>query len=109
MPGGLHPPLSVLNAWPSTPPPDAPTRPQAFSDVILVLWVLSLLVVSGRLVARYFYLRNLGLDDVLITLSMVGFQVESLCGIECGPFNEDTAFLTAKGLPLWTMFSHLWR
>ena len=73
MPGGLHPTLAVLASWPSTPSPHPVTRGWGFPALIIILYLLAALAVGGRMVARFVYMRNGGVDDVCIILSFVSF------------------------------------
>jgi hypothetical protein len=73
MPGGLHPTLAVLAEWPTTPSLHPVTRGWGLPVLIIVLYILAALAVGGRMVARFVYLRNGGIDDVFIILSFVGF------------------------------------
>jgi hypothetical protein len=73
MPGGLHPTLAVLATWPSAPSPHPVTRGWGLPALIIVLYLFAALAVGGRMVARFVYLRNGGVDDVFIILSFVCF------------------------------------
>jgi Na+/phosphate symporter len=71
MPGGSHPPLSVILSWPTPNYVDPVTR--GWGDVILcvVLYALALFTVVARLWARLIIKHNAGLDDVMIVIAMV--------------------------------------
>lgn len=71
MPGGPHPPLSVILNWPLPNYVDPVTR--GWGDVILciALYVLALVTVLARLRARLVLQKNAGLDDLLIVIAMV--------------------------------------
>jgi len=70
MPGGLHPPLSVLGTW--TPNyVDPQTRNWTFPALLIVLYILAFAAVFLRLIARLVYMRNAGIDDVFIVLALV--------------------------------------
>jgi hypothetical protein len=70
MPGGLHPPLSVLLSW--TPNyVDPETRGSGIIVLVVVLLILSYILVSLRLWARFRLAKNAGIDDVLIIFNMV--------------------------------------
>ena len=65
MPGGLHPPLSVIATWPA--PATDPVLRSDFSWIIcIVFMVLTAIVVAIRLWTRYFIQRRVNLDDYLI-------------------------------------------
>jgi hypothetical protein len=70
MPGGLHPPISVLLSW--TPDAiDPPSRGWAIVILVVVLLSLTYLVVGFRLWARFGIAKNSGIDDWLIMFNMV--------------------------------------
>jgi hypothetical protein len=70
MPGGLNPPPDVIASWP---------KPSLHPEVVgwgtaiglIILYVIALVVVAGRLYARIYVQKNAGIDDALITLSLV--------------------------------------
>lgn len=70
MPGGTHPPLSVIAQW---PPPnyDGPITRSGLLPVIVVFTVLSVCIVTARLVVRGVIQRNMGIDDWIIMVAMV--------------------------------------
>jgi hypothetical protein len=70
MGGGLHPPLSVLGTW--TPNyVDPEMRGWTFPAIIIVLYILAFAAVFLRVFARLVYMRNAGIDDLFIVLSLV--------------------------------------
>lgn len=78
MPGGLHPPISVILTWkPNHVNPE--TRGWGIVVLVTVLLALTYIVVLLRLWARFVLARNAGVDDVLIIFNMVRW----LCGFKC--------------------------
>jgi hypothetical protein len=70
MPGGLHPPLSVIMTWsPNYINPE--TRGWGLSILSIVLIVIVYVVVGMRTYARFFMSRNAGIDDMLIIFNLV--------------------------------------
>ena len=71
MPGGPHPPASIVASWPKS----NYVNPESHGDGLIVVSVLFAIVttavVSLRLVARILVIRSPGLDDVLIILGLV--------------------------------------
>jgi hypothetical protein len=83
MPGGIHPPISVIESWPTANLEDPTLRGNTFSIVILTFLVLSGLTVCGRLWARGVIQRNLALDDYMIIgafLCTTGMATGSVLG-----------------------------
>ncbi|TLD37770.1 hypothetical protein E2P81_ATG03445 [Venturia nashicola] len=80
MPGGLHPPISVIATWtPNYVNPE--TRGWGIVVLVAVLLALTYVVVLLRLLARFVLAKNAGIDDALIIFNMVpltGLAV-SLC------------------------------
>jgi hypothetical protein len=81
MPGGTHPPLSVILSWP-VPTPDFERRGWGIPIVVMTLFSISIAVVSARLWARLVIQRNAGVDDIFIVAAMVrmlGFNALKSC------------------------------
>jgi hypothetical protein len=74
MPGGLHPPLSVIESWPSSSHHSRSASRHGVVAMACVLMVLSLLVVAARLRARSLR-KNYDWDDYLLLASMVSVNV----------------------------------
>jgi hypothetical protein len=53
-------------------------RGWAFPAAILGVYVLTMIAVFFRLLARFVYLRNAGLDDLFIIIAVVGCNRHSL-------------------------------
>jgi hypothetical protein len=70
MAGGIHPPLSVIESWPSRSANPERRGWDVFTAMI-VLYTLCTVVVALRLWARLRLQRNPGLDDLFIVFSMV--------------------------------------
>ena len=73
MPGGTHPPLSVIGSWPNHSP-NFERRGWGIPIVVMVLFSISIAVVSARLWARLVIQRNSGIDDLFIVAAMVRIQ-----------------------------------
>jgi hypothetical protein len=71
MPGGTHPPLSVIMTW-SPNYIDPETRGWGLIVLCIVLMVLVYIVVALRVYARFIMSRNAGIDDVLTVINLVG-------------------------------------
>ena len=71
MPGGLYPPLSVIESWPEPNYVNPILRGNALSTLSIAFIVVSLIVVAARLWARFFILRKPGWDDTLICFALV--------------------------------------
>jgi hypothetical protein len=70
MPGGLHPPISVLISWiPNYANPE--TKGWGLVILVIVLLALAYIVVAMRLIARFKLAKNPGIDDGLIIFNMV--------------------------------------
>jgi hypothetical protein len=70
MPGGLHPPLSVISSWrPNYTHPE--TRGWGIVVLVSVLLALCYVVVFMRIWARLRLAKNSGLDDALIVFNLV--------------------------------------
>jgi hypothetical protein len=71
MPGGTHPPLSVILHWPNPNYVDPPRHGAGFTVGITVVTALTVLTVCARLWARLLLQKNGGIDDAVITAAMV--------------------------------------
>jgi hypothetical protein len=70
MPGGTHPPLTVIMTWsPNYINPE--TRGWGLIVLCIVLLFLVYIVVGLRLYARFIMSRNAGIDDVLTIFNLV--------------------------------------
>ena len=74
MPGGVHPPLSVIGSWPQPNYRNPETEGNRLTITTIVLGVIAILVVAARLYARIVLLGNPGWDDFLIVLALVRVQ-----------------------------------
>jgi hypothetical protein len=70
MPGGTHPPLSVIESWPK-PSLNFERRGWGVPIAVIVLFVITATVVSARLWSRLVIQRNAGIDDICIVFAMV--------------------------------------
>ena len=71
MPGGLYPPLSVIESWPQPNYINPVQRDWAVPVILIVLFFITFLVFCARLWARLIVARDAGFDDLLIVLTMV--------------------------------------
>jgi hypothetical protein len=70
MPGGIHPPFSVILSWkPNYVNPE--NRGWGVVILVSVLLILTYIVVCMRIWARFRLLKNSGIDDALIIFNMV--------------------------------------
>jgi hypothetical protein len=84
MPGGLNPPVSVIESWPTANVVNPTLRDNTFIVIILTFLVLSTLIVSARLWARGVIQRSFALDDYLILgaiLCTASMGISSCLGI----------------------------
>ena len=77
MPGGLHPPLSVIESWPPPNYLNPVTRGHGLSILCIILFIITPSIVGARLWARIIILRKPGLDDVLICFALVRCEIWS--------------------------------
>lgn len=74
MPGGLHPPISVIETWrPNFVNPE--TRGWGIVVLVTLLLALTYIVVLLRLWARFVLAKNAGIDDALIIFNMVCYSL----------------------------------
>jgi hypothetical protein len=71
MPGGIHPPLEVILSWPKPNVVDPVRRDWMLPILTIVIFFVTLAVVTARLWARLVIHHNAGIDDALIVLAMV--------------------------------------
>jgi hypothetical protein len=81
--GGLHPPPSVLLGWPKPNHVNPEDRGWGASIVLLVVLGITFLVYVARMWARLGIGKNFGVDDTLISISMLplfGLVISSVLG-----------------------------
>jgi hypothetical protein len=72
MPGGLHPPISVILSWATKVNYiDPPSRGWTMPILVSVLLSFTYIIVGLRIWARFGIARNGGIDDALIIFTMV--------------------------------------
>lgn len=71
MPGGFHPPPSVIQSWPEPNYVDPEAKGKELLVISLVLTVLAIVFVGARLLVRWRIQKQLGWDDGLLALSLV--------------------------------------
>lgn len=74
MPGGFHPPVSVVLTWPLPNYDDPVGKGHQLLVVTIIFGVLAVIFVSARLWSRIKVQKNAGLDDLFITLALVRNQ-----------------------------------
>jgi hypothetical protein len=71
MPGGIHPPLEVILAWPKPNYVDPERRSNSMLIVSCVLGPITVALLLARLWVRIFHQRNPGWDDWLMLAATV--------------------------------------
>ena len=71
MPGGFHPPPSVIASWPEPNYVDPEARGKGLIVTSGIFGISAFLVVVARLAVRIRIHRRLGLDDYFLTLGLV--------------------------------------
>jgi hypothetical protein len=72
MPGGIHPPLSVILSWPTPNYIDPITRPNITTVLACVFGPVTILLIFARLWVRIRLQQNAALDDWLMIAASVG-------------------------------------
>lgn len=75
MPGGPHPPMSVVASWPPPNHVNPEGRGRVTSNIAFVLTPITFFVVFSRLWVRFRMQRNAGLDDWLMVVALVTYLV----------------------------------
>ncbi|PWY84998.1 integral membrane protein [Aspergillus heteromorphus CBS 117.55] len=71
MPGGLHPPLSVMESWPAPNTVDPESHGPAATIVCAVFGSIAVVIVAMRLWARCIIQRRGGLDDIIVAVALI--------------------------------------
>ncbi|KLJ10801.1 hypothetical protein EMPG_13839 [Blastomyces silverae] len=71
MPGGFHPPLSVIKSWPKPNYVDPEAKGHDLVAISITLGLLATIAVGARLWVRLKIQRNPGLDDLFLFLSLI--------------------------------------
>lgn len=71
MPGGFHPTVDVIQAWPKSNYIDPETKGNQLLVVTIISTILAILSVLARVWVRLWYQRQFGADDVMLVLCMV--------------------------------------
>jgi hypothetical protein len=71
MPGGVHPPPSVIASWPKPNFVNPVTQDWTVAAILLMFLSVTFLIVCARFWARLVIAKNAGLDDILIAIAMV--------------------------------------
>lgn len=82
MPGGLHPPPEVIASWPAANHVDPIRRDWTLAILTIILFFLTLALVSARLWARFILQHNAGIDDAIIIIAMVPTACPSSIALE---------------------------
>ncbi|KAK7185673.1 integral membrane protein [Paraphaeosphaeria sporulosa] len=78
MPGGIHPPLSVILSWPTPNYMNPVTRPRVATILSCVFGPLTTLLLFARLWVRIRVQQNAGLDDWLMIAAIVSIKEKAL-------------------------------
>lgn len=71
MPGGFHPPPSVIASWPTPNYVDPPTKGKGLFALSLILCIVAIILVGARLYVRGRMQRQLGFDDLFLAIGLV--------------------------------------
>jgi len=71
MPGGFHPPISVVLSWPLPNYTNPIAKGSQLLVVTIIFGFLSVIFVTARLWSRIKVQKNAGLDDLCIALALV--------------------------------------
>ncbi|PYH87467.1 hypothetical protein BO71DRAFT_306856, partial [Aspergillus ellipticus CBS 707.79] len=77
MPGGLHPPLSVMESWPAPNLVDPESHGPTATIVCAVFGSIALITVGVRLWARCGIQHHGGWDDILVAIALVRLSIHS--------------------------------
>jgi hypothetical protein len=81
--GGLHPPPDVLLSWPKPNYVDPEERGWGPPIVLLVFLGITFLVYCARMWARLAISKNIGFDDILVSIAMLplfGLTISTVLG-----------------------------
>lgn len=81
MPGGFHPPPSVIESWPEPNYVDPETKGKELLVISLILTILAIVFVGARLLVRGRIKKQLGWDDGLLALSLVCPAIFQIAGL----------------------------
>jgi hypothetical protein len=73
MPGGIHPPLSLILSWPEANYINPETRPNTVIVLACILGPTTVGLLFARLWVRIFHQRNSGWDDWLMLAATVSY------------------------------------
>lgn len=71
MPGGLHPPPSVIESWPTPNYVHPQVTDHTLTIMVIVVGAISIIIVSLRMLARFILQRNAGWDDYVMLAALV--------------------------------------
>jgi hypothetical protein len=71
MPGGVHPPLDVILSWPTSNYVNPDTEGPGLIIICIVFGSVTTVLITLRLWARIFIIRQPGLDDLFVVLGYV--------------------------------------
>ena len=71
MPGGPHPPLSVIASWPAPNYINPEGRGRVTTTIAAVLSPITLFIIFARLWVRFYLQRSAGIDDWLMIAALV--------------------------------------
>jgi hypothetical protein len=107
--GGLHPPPEVMFSWPKPNYVDPEERGWEAPVVLIIFMAITLLVYIARMWARLAISKNAGLDDILISISMLpllGLTITTVLGKSHASILY--CLLTSKGIRVYGYQWHTW-
>lgn len=72
MPGGFHPTVDAIRAWPKPNYIDPQTKGKQLLVVTIISTILAIAAVLARVWVRLRYQRQFGADDAMLVLCIVG-------------------------------------
>lgn len=82
--GGIHVPPEVVASWPAPNYISPEERTWAAPVALSILLVVTVLVYAARMWARLTMTKNTGVDDILISISMIpliGLSISTILGM----------------------------
>jgi hypothetical protein len=81
--GGVHPPPEVLLSWPNPNYVNPEERGWEAPIVMIVMLAITTIIYIARIWARFKVAKNLGLDDILMSIAMLpvfGLTISAILG-----------------------------
>lgn len=82
--GGLHPPGEVLLSWPAPNYVNPETRGWEAPIILIIMLVATTIIYVARMWARLVVAKNYGLDDIIMSISMlpvIGLTISAILGM----------------------------